>query len=755
MANIGDLILGLIVDATGLRGMVVKEAQKAGDAAGTTLGQRMSKGMGTAVRSGVGAGAGLLFSVAAKGANDLTNAMAEFQAETGATQEELDSARASVIELSKTNVQSFEEIVRAQAALRTDLGLTQEEAEAASEAFLNYGTATGRDATEGVKNLDDILDAWNLDASKSGEIMDKLVASHQEYGGSITDNEAALSNLAPQLQALNLDVDDGISLLNLFASSGLDASKSQAALNSAINKLPEGTSLEEFIAQLAAIEDPGERARVAIEVFGARGGAGLANAIRPGMTGLSDFAIGMDEAAGATTEAAAAIENTPFNQLKQTLRGIAAPAIEAGQSFGPLIMALSQLGGGKLLAGVASGLGGVGGAISGKLLGALKGVGGRFAAALGLELGSRVVSDAVADGVGDAVTKAGGSSKLTSATNGLGKLMGSTLGKALSVGFAAIAVVEVINTYNDVKDGLNEQSKQIGEGIGEQIATGSLESLQQSKAALETGLQELNGVWDAGLFTNEQRANMQAQLDSVNAAIAEKSKQMTATAADGLESGRHTVDRAAANALEDPMTDALDRAVVNSKPKGAAVSNNAASGINSTSGSVTTAADRLRQNAENRLDAIDGKGAGQKAGGGLASGLNGSTVRSQLAGVVSNLASFVSRLFGQKTNLRVNIRGNIGVSGARAEGGPVGAGQTYLVGERGPELFVPSASGQIVPNSSLSTTNQTNSNTNIFNVETHGLPLRARTPLEVAQQLRRVATTGQIGPSPKLVPSNG
>ena len=37
----------------------------------------------------------------------------------------------------------------------------------------------------------------------------------------------------------------------------------------------------------------------------------------------------------------------------------------------------------------------------------------------------------------------------------------------------------------------------------------------------------------------------------------------------------------------------------------------------------------------------------------------------------------------------------------RAAGGPVRAGQTYLVGERGPELFRPAGSGRIVPNHQL------------------------------------------------------
>jgi len=38
---------------------------------------------------------------------------------------------------------------------------------------------------------------------------------------------------------------------------------------------------------------------------------------------------------------------------------------------------------------------------------------------------------------------------------------------------------------------------------------------------------------------------------------------------------------------------------------------------------------------------------------------------------------------------------------ARAKGGPVGGGQAYLVGEKGPELFVPNAGGQIVPNNEM------------------------------------------------------
>jgi len=47
------------------------------------------------------------------------------------------------------------------------------------------------------------------------------------------------------------------------------------------------------------------------------------------------------------------------------------------------------------------------------------------------------------------------------------------------------------------------------------------------------------------------------------------------------------------------------------------------------------------------------------------------------------------------------------VAGARANGGPVGRGSTYLVGEQGPELFTPGTSGNITPNNALGGANIT------------------------------------------------
>jgi len=91
------------------------------------------------------------------------------------------------------------------------------------------------------------------------------------------------------------------------------------------------------------------------------------------------------------------------------------------------------------------------------------------------------------------------------------------------------------------------------------------------------------------------------------------------------------------------------------------------------------------------------------AGGMIAQGFEDAILSGQkLSEVIRGLGQDLVRLVFSNMITQPLAKG-IGtfLSGMRAEGGPVNAGGAYMVGEKGPELFVPSSSGSIVPNGAM------------------------------------------------------
>tara|TARA_R100000234_G_C4959115_1_gene160961 strand:- start:225 stop:881 length:657 start_codon:yes stop_codon:yes gene_type:complete len=81
-----------------------------------------------------------------------------------------------------------------------------------------------------------------------------------------------------------------------------------------------------------------------------------------------------------------------------------------------------------------------------------------------------------------------------------------------------------------------------------------------------------------------------------------------------------------------------------------------------------------------------------KIGGGALAGAGaGAALGAATGGAAMPLTIAAGATFGAAVGLANVIHG-------RADGGPVMGGRPYMVGERGPELFVPKSSGTIIPN---------------------------------------------------------
>jgi len=103
----------------------------------------------------------------------------------------------------------------------------------------------------------------------------------------------------------------------------------------------------------------------------------------------------------------------------------------------------------------------------------------------------------------------------------------------------------------------------------------------------------------------------------------------------------------------------------------------------------------------------------------LASALANSVVGRAVSGIASGLGS----VFG----------------GGRALGGPVTSGTSYLVGERGPEIFTPSSNGKIIPNNAMGG--------NTINITVNGALDSESTARQIVSLLNDSSARGTLGAS--------
>jgi hypothetical protein len=114
---------------------------------------------------------------------------------------------------------------------------------------------------------------------------------------------------------------------------------------------------------------------------------------------------------------------------------------------------------------------------------------------------------------------------------------------------------------------------------------------------------------------------------------------------------------------------------------------------------------------------VEGKGLWSSFGMAASGALD--TISNKLLDMAAN--QLIAGIFGAALGGGGGYFGNSGYTnllsfgGPRANGGPVRGGTPYLVGEKGPELFVPSASGQIVSNQ-----NMQGMGGNVFNIDARG-----------------------------------
>ncbi len=458
---------------------------------------------GNIAKAGFGAMAAGL-GVVTVAAAQAERAQGDFMAATGATRDEAKSFVSGMDSLAGSAGaigESFDQIAATGTMVQQQFHTTGQATTDLTSQLLDFSKVVGGDAAENSKQLAEVLDAYHLKATDAAGVTDQLVASVQKYGTNAPEMLTNLQKMAPALSAMGLGLDQGVGLLNMFKSAGIDAASVQRGLNTAITKLPPGTSLDDFVKHLSDLKSMGiDPTAEAIKVFGNKAGAALALAIKPGMTGLDDFGTSAQDAAGKTQQAANDMLTTG-DKIKGLADKFLAGAREIGQNFGPALTGAASLV--SLTAPFVKGFAKLGVPAAKAFGTAFSKNAGKFITA-GKALGSKLIGPLSA-AVAGAMSRLAGSPAIAGAMDKLGGFMGGRLGGGMATAFKAAGILALIavaiQEWGDLQKQIDANKKAaagIDKATGDYLAgMPSPQDVQAKIDALKQVPQSLTGIQGA------------------------------------------------------------------------------------------------------------------------------------------------------------------------------------------------------------------------------------------------------------------
>ena len=581
--NIGDVFLRLLVDDKRFQADVAK----AGDKAGQSLAGRLKSALSPArIGAALGAAFGAVAVAAAKFGGQVDAAFDTIRIGTGATGEALKGLEGDFKAVAGSVRDDLGITAQVIADLNTRTGQTGEGLRTLAKDILDLSRITKTDAVANVAAATRVFGDWSIATEGQTGALDKLFRTSQATGIGVTNLMETVVQFGAPMRLLGFSFEESIALLGKWEKEGVNTETAFAGLKFSVKTLAnEGVKAadmgEVFRRKLDAIKASADPVGESIKLFGLRAGPDLAAAILEGRFATEDLLAVINNTDETIATATAATEDfgdtlaKVFNKAKVEFGDAFSFLGSIGQTLGPLLYilpgitaAFGKLAGsivekaGPALAGFFQDISlgrrtGVAGAVvkAGGTLGAVFSKAFAGAQALGSAISAVLLRIPGMGAVRAAAVAAGAK---------LGGFMGTSLGKATAVGFAAVAVVGVVETYNRIKGELAEQTGQISADLAKQLTTGTVAELEQSRAAIVSGLERLMSIPDFGLLTGDTRKALEADLAALNAELERRAAGIPPTVGDALADGEGAVT-AGGEEMLDGLDDTLDDAAAEAK----------------------------------------------------------------------------------------------------------------------------------------------------------------------------------------------
>lgn len=252
---------------------------------------------------------------------------------TGEALEELKDVADSVFTSLPTNMNK---VGTAVGEINTRFGSTGDELDALTQKFIKYSEINNSDVQGSVDNISASMKAFGLGTDDAGEVLDKLTSIAQRTGIPITQLESLLVSQSATFKEMGLSIGESAELLGQFEINGVDTSTAITALrkaqqNAAASGKTLSDSLSESITAIKGAKNETEALQIASDLFGKKGAAAMAQAIREDRIALGELDGGLEATAGTVDKTFEDTLSAP-DKLKVAMNNVKLSASELAET---------------------------------------------------------------------------------------------------------------------------------------------------------------------------------------------------------------------------------------------------------------------------------------------------------------------------------------------------------------------------------------------------------------------------------------
>ena len=256
---------------------------------------------------------------------------------TGATGEALEELNAVADELFTEMSIEMADAGTAVGEINTRFGATGETLKGLSKQFIEFANINGTDLNNSIGKVDKIMEQYNIDAAETGNVLGLITKKGQETGISVDTLMDSLQKNGATFKEMGLNMVQSTNLLAQFEANGVNADTAVAGLRKSIKAYTdEGKSVDEALAltidSIKNASSETEALSIAQEVFGTKGAAEMATAIREGRIDLESLSSSMEEY-GSVVEDTFNATQDPWDEAKVATNNLKLAAADLGTTL--------------------------------------------------------------------------------------------------------------------------------------------------------------------------------------------------------------------------------------------------------------------------------------------------------------------------------------------------------------------------------------------------------------------------------------